>query len=541
MATRVELATVAGLQSVAPALCLLHLDAPSLAPVAGPGQALLVRCFDPEHPAADPYLPRAYFVFAVDRQAGRLSLLVEVRGRGSAWLARRQEGDRVLLHGPVGREVRPARQTRHLLLLALGPVGVAGTSLLAARRPRGAGSRLPSSPGPARRVGARRVGRAGALPPQLLPADVEYRTATPEQGGLLGALPDALGWADEVVVAASWPVLETLALLRRARLEPFSLRSSLPVQAIPLAPLSAGVSGGASGRGRPPLWHGRLRGLRRPHRARTAPGLPGGARLPSGGPALRRPRTPSTPNTPNRPLRAPPFTICSEMQNSEDAVRALREALRASPDNVPLRQHLADTLLGAGRAGEAEAEYRQALAQAPDDRRLKMGLAGAFYGQGKYAEALVLVESLIQGGEVPPRTYLLHARLLLRLGETERAGHQYRRALEFDPSLADEDLATRLGITRSAPTPGQPSGPAPTARSRRRGPLRGRGPDAGGLGGDPGRGGADHHRGRAPQAHLRRRGRHGGAQGRDPAEDHPPAHPPRALPGLRQGRSAAAS
>ncbi|HEX2513327.1 MAG TPA: AAA family ATPase [Chloroflexota bacterium] len=152
------------------------------------------------------------------------------------------------------------------------------------------------------------------------------------------------------------------------------------------------------------------------------------------------------------------------MQNSEDAVRALREALRASPDNVPLRQHLADTLLGAGRAGEAEVEYRQALAQAPDDRRLKMGLAGAFYGQGKYAEALVLVESLIQGGEVPPRTYLLHARLLLRLGETERAGHQYRRALEFDPSLADEDLASRLGITRSSPTAppsGQPSGEDP--------------------------------------------------------------------------------
>ena len=93
MATRVELATVAGLQSVAPALCLVHLEAPSLAPVAGPGQALLVRCADPVHPSADPYLPRAYFVFAVDRQAGRLSLLVEVRGRGSAWLARRREGE----------------------------------------------------------------------------------------------------------------------------------------------------------------------------------------------------------------------------------------------------------------------------------------------------------------------------------------------------------------------------------------------------------------------------------------------------------------
>jgi dihydroorotate dehydrogenase electron transfer subunit len=201
-----------------------------------------VRCTDPEYPAGDPYLPRAYFVFAVDRQAGRLSLLVEVRGRGSAWLSRRREGDRVLLHGPVGREVRPARQTRHLLLLASGTIGVAGMSLLAATAARG-GLSVTLIAGPGAPDGAP---PGEALPPQLLPADVEYRTATAEQGGLLGALPDALGWADEVVVAASWPLLETLALLRRARLEPFALRASLPVQAIPLAPLAPGLGGGDS-------------------------------------------------------------------------------------------------------------------------------------------------------------------------------------------------------------------------------------------------------------------------------------------------------
>jgi transitional endoplasmic reticulum ATPase len=143
------------------------------------------------------------------------------------------------------------------------------------------------------------------------------------------------------------------------------------------------------------------------------------------------------------------------MLNSEDAVRALREALKASPDNIPLRQHLADTLLSSGLAPEAEVEYRQALALAPaaDDRKLRIGLAGAFYAQGKYAEALVLLESLMGGASAPPRAYLLHARLLLRLGETERAGHQYRRAIEFDPALADGDLAARLGIGGRSGTP----------------------------------------------------------------------------------------
>jgi tetratricopeptide (TPR) repeat protein len=61
------------------------------------------------------------------------------------------------------------------------------------------------------------------------------------------------------------------------------------------------------------------------------------------------------------------------MFGSEATIQALRDALRVSPDNLPLRQHLAETLLGLGRIEEAEQEYRQALASASDDDALKVG------------------------------------------------------------------------------------------------------------------------------------------------------------------------
>ena len=64
-----------------------------------------------------------------------------------------------------------------------------------------------------------------------------------------------------------------------------------------------------------------------------------------------------------------------------DPLAALREALRLSPDNIPLRQHLAESLLGQGRPDEAEQEFREALAQAPDNAALKVGLARAFMAQ----------------------------------------------------------------------------------------------------------------------------------------------------------------
>jgi SpoVK/Ycf46/Vps4 family AAA+-type ATPase len=134
------------------------------------------------------------------------------------------------------------------------------------------------------------------------------------------------------------------------------------------------------------------------------------------------------------------------MANAEDSLRALRDALQVSPDNVPLRQHLADTLLGLGRAGEAEREYRHALTLAPDDRQLKLGLAQAFCQQDKSSQALVVVESLIKQPDTPARAYLLYAELLLQSGDVPRAAAQYREAIDLDPGLADARLASRLGL-----------------------------------------------------------------------------------------------
>ncbi len=79
-----------------------------------------------------------------------------------------------------------------------------------------------------------------------------------------------------------------------------------------------------------------------------------------------------------------------------EEVKSLREALRLSPNNIPLRQHLADTLLKCGLAEQAEKEYRYALTLAPDNPHLKLGLARAFFQQGKNSHALVIVEDLVK-------------------------------------------------------------------------------------------------------------------------------------------------
>ena len=71
------------------------------------------------------------------------------------------------------------------------------------------------------------------------------------------------------------------------------------------------------------------------------------------------------------------------MTADPDSIEQLREAVRLSPKNLPLRQALADALLNHSRPAEAETEFRAALALAPDNAGLKLGLARAFSAQAK--------------------------------------------------------------------------------------------------------------------------------------------------------------
>jgi len=84
-----------------------------------------------------------------------------------------------------------------------------------------------------------------------------------------------------------------------------------------------------------------------------------------------------------------------------DEIKNLREAIKAAPDNVPLRKILANTLMKHERWEEAEIEIKEALRLAPNDAQLKVALATAFYELGKTSVGLVLLEELTGSGTPP--------------------------------------------------------------------------------------------------------------------------------------------
>lgn len=131
--------------------------------------------------------------------------------------------------------------------------------------------------------------------------------------------------------------------------------------------------------------------------------------------------------------------------SSESSIEALRQALRVSPENLPLRVHLAEVLAQAQRWSEAEVELREALRIDPEEEEAKVELARVLHRQKRSSEALFLLRQLGSPSDrVRGRSHRLAADVLLELGQVERAREEYRKAVEADPSLEDEAFAEQL-------------------------------------------------------------------------------------------------
>jgi dihydroorotate dehydrogenase electron transfer subunit len=111
-------------------------DAPAILNAAVPGQFVMFRCVEPlavgeSAPAVvalpeEPFLPRAMSIHRVrDGANGKeWSILYDVVGRGTRWLASRRAGDLVFCWGPLGNGYQVEKSSKHLLMLA-GGIGIA--------------------------------------------------------------------------------------------------------------------------------------------------------------------------------------------------------------------------------------------------------------------------------------------------------------------------------------------------------------------------------------------------------------------------------
>lgn len=197
-------------RQILPGQWVQSFHAPEFASGSRAGQFVHVRTGD----YSGLVLRRPFSINTADPATGIVTLHFRTVGRGTEWLTRAREGDRLEMLGPLGRPFEVDPRSRHLLLIA-GGLGMAGIRMLADE---------------AVRDGRQVVILFGAqsashvYPSSLLPDEVEYVVATDDgslghHGLVTELVADYEAWADQAFACGPHPMLKRLAALAAGRRE----------------------------------------------------------------------------------------------------------------------------------------------------------------------------------------------------------------------------------------------------------------------------------------------------------------------------------
>lgn len=226
---------------------LMWLSGRELLQGASPGRFLMLRCSDLIEGAGqpsgadlanDPLLPRpmSYHRVRQGKDGPEFSILYDVVGRGTAWLAGRRPGDAIFAWGPLGRGYSTRTVGQNLLLVG-GGIGIAPLLWLA-------DDAVEKGKSVVLIDGARDA--EGVFPAGLVPPEVEVVVTTQDgsvgrKGLVTDALPEYFAWADALFVCGPDPMFAAVAETVR-RLEGHQrARGRKPVQALLEAPMGCGT------------------------------------------------------------------------------------------------------------------------------------------------------------------------------------------------------------------------------------------------------------------------------------------------------------
>lgn len=127
-----------------------------------------------------------------------------------------------------------------------------------------------------------------------------------------------------------------------------------------------------------------------------------------------------------------------------NTITSLLEALKYSPDNLPLKFHLADSLLKLKRYDEAEIQFIE-LIRLSNSNQYKFGLAQTYFAKNEFSKALVILEDVLDSEEHFDSLILL-SKILLEENAIRKAQEYYQRALDINPEYKDEVLDANLRL-----------------------------------------------------------------------------------------------
>lgn len=128
-----------------------------------------------------------------------------------------------------------------------------------------------------------------------------------------------------------------------------------------------------------------------------------------------------------------------------ETIKNLLEALSVSPDNIPLRLHVADLLLNEKLYDKAIEQYQTVLEKSYGNEKAQLGLAACYFVTKKYSAAAIIYEGL--QNRLSTEDKVRYAKCLVKEGAMSQAIELYRRVLAANSGFTDEELDAALRVT----------------------------------------------------------------------------------------------
>jgi len=138
-------------------------------------------------------------------------------------------------------------------------------------------------------------------------------------------------------------------------------------------------------------------------------------------------------------------TILAIVMN--EMIEQLQEALQVSPNNIPLRLHLADVLLKENMLNEASEQFSEVLRRQNGNTKALTGLSEVYFRQLKYSAAIILFEQLQHEGVLTFDNRIKFIRCLLKENSVAQAKELYMQVLQEQPNFRDAEIDAVLRAT----------------------------------------------------------------------------------------------
>jgi transitional endoplasmic reticulum ATPase len=130
-----------------------------------------------------------------------------------------------------------------------------------------------------------------------------------------------------------------------------------------------------------------------------------------------------------------------------DIIEQLQQAVNISPENIPLRLHLAEMMLQQNMLSEASEQFSAILKREHNNTKALSGLAEIYCKENKYSAAIILFEQLQQRNDLTFDNKIKFVRCLLKENSVAQAREIYAQALKEQPNFRDAEIDAVLRTT----------------------------------------------------------------------------------------------